>query len=701
METALHRTRPPRHSITSFVGRRREIDEARARLQQSRLVSLLGPGGVGKTRLAEEIAERSARAFRDSYRWIDLSSVRDPEALPSLAARALGVIDQSNRDTMAKILDYLRDKQVLIVLDNCEHLLQASSQFVASVLADAPQAHILATSREPLGVGGEAVFDLPPLSTPPAASGYRAVDVAVFESVALLVERAQSIVAGFELSDSNADALAELCLQLDGIPLAIELAAVRLRSLSATQLIQRLDHRFALLTGGDRSSMPRQQTLKALIDWSYDLCSDAERTLWARLSVFSGSFDLDAAEHICSCGTLTKESVIQLLDGLVAKSLVRVDRTAEELRYTQLMTVREYGHDLLEAGGDSEAVYRLHRDHYLQQAQKSADDWFSPRQSELLGMLRVDHFNLISALDWSLRAHDVTAASALSVALRYHWIAGGYLSDGRLRLERLLTHLDADDETRGDVLWVTAWTALIQGDRDGASSHLNECADIAARLGDTRLQAHHDHWAGLHALFSGRTTDAITLIDRALEVHRERNDGASVLTASFMLAMAQAYDGQLDQALATCRERSHRRRRARRAVEQSLCLVGIERRRVSSRPHRESNSRRTEGLEHSARLQRQDLHSTIHRSSRLVCASRRTNRTCRATIRGSRIGMATPGNIGSSFRAPHRKRFDGVDERRPPRHAGRHLRPLPKVIDRLVHRRRGRIGSGGDRKRRK
>lgn len=550
-ESPLYSNRPYRQSITSFIGRRKEIDEARVRLQQSRLVTLLGPGGVGKTRLAERIAEQTSRAFRDSYRWIDLASVRDPDALTPAAAAALGVIDQSNKDAMDKILDYLRDKHVLIVLDNCEHLLEASAQFVASVLVGAPEAHILATSRAPLGVGGEATFDLPPLSTPPLSTGYGAADVAVYESVTLLIERAQALFAGFELNDSNADDIAELCSQLDGIPLAIELAAVRLRSLSPSQLIRRLDHRFALLTGGDRSSMPRQQTLKALIDWSYDLCSDAERVLWARLSVFSGSLDLEAVEEVCSGGVLSKSGVVETLDGLIAQSLVRVDRSAAELRYSQLMTVREYGHELLEASGDSSTVYCRHRDHYLTRAQKYADDWFSPRQSEHLGLLRVDHYNLMSALDWSLRTEDFSSAAALSVALRYHWIAGGYLSDGRLRLERLLKHLQSDD-SRGDVLWVTAWTALIQGDRDGALDHLKECSDIAVRLDDPRLQSHHDHWAGLHALFSGHTSEAIALLSRAVEVHRAHNDKASVLTASFMLAMAQAYDGQLEQSLITC-----------------------------------------------------------------------------------------------------------------------------------------------------
>ncbi|MGX7729517.1 ATP-binding protein [Rhodococcus sp. 2H158] len=553
MESPLPRTKGLTPSLTSFVGRRREIDEARARLQQARLLSLLGPGGVGKTRLAEEIALRSARAFRDAFCWIDLAVVRDPEALPSAAAAALGVTDQSTRPVRDKILDHLRDRHMLIVVDNCEHLLDAAAAFVTTVLTGAPEVRVLATSREPLGVGGEFTYVLPPLSTPTESTGNRAADLALFESVTLLVERTQSVVAEFRMTDANADAVAQLCIQLDGIPLAIELAATRLRTLSPAQLVERLDRRFALLTGGNRAAVPRQQTLRALIDWSYELCSAPERTLWARLSVFPGSFDLQAAESICGGEDLPPEQVMDLLDGLVSKSLVTVDRSAENFRYSQLMTVREYGHELLDAGGQRNDLYRRHRDHYLERAQHYAADWYGPRQSELLSQWRIDHPNFMAALDWSLRDDsDLPDAAALAVALRYHWIAGGNLSNGRTRLERLLQRLPRSTRDRGNVLWVTAWTALIQGDREGAALHLAECGSIAAELEDAELQAHHDHWAALHALFCGRTTDAIDLYDAAIAVHRTRGDRAATLTALFQLAMAQTYDGRLDDALATC-----------------------------------------------------------------------------------------------------------------------------------------------------
>ncbi|HEY5855506.1 MAG TPA: LuxR C-terminal-related transcriptional regulator [Aldersonia sp.] len=539
--------------MTSFVGRRREIDEARARLQQSRLVSLLGPGGVGKTRLAQEVAARSARAFRDSFRWIDLAPVRDPERLLFAAAAALGVTDQSTRPVFDKNFDHVRSRRMLIVVDNCEHLLDAAAQFVATVLGEAPEVCVLATSREALGVDGEFTYVLPPLSTPPAGTGYRAVDLGAYEAVTLLVERAQGVVAGFAVTDRNAEAVAALCIQLDGIPLAIELAATRLRSMSATQLVERLDHRFALLTGGSRTAMPRQQTLRALIDWSYELCSEPERNLWAQLSVFPAGFDLEAAEAVCSVG----DPVLDLLDRLVSKSILAVDRSAEVLRsevlrYSQLMTVREYGSDLL-SDDERFELRRRHRDHYLHRTRNDAAAWCGPTQSELLAQWRTDHANLMAALDWSLQSpSEHSSAAELAVALRYHWIAGGNLSNGRIRLEQLLQRMPASTRERGAVLWVTAWVALIQGDHDGAAAHLDECGAIAVACGDVGLQAYRDHWSALRALFLGHTSESINLYRRAIEVHRRLGDNAAELTASFQLAMAQTYDGDLDGALDTC-----------------------------------------------------------------------------------------------------------------------------------------------------
>ena len=322
-------------------------------------------------------------------------------------------------------------------------------------------------------------------------------DIAPFESVSLLVERAQGVAADFRLTDANAARHRAAVQSARRDPARHRArrgpAAVAVRS----QLVERLDQRFALLTGGDRAAMPRQQTLRALIDWSYELCSDTERLLWSRLAVFPGSFDLEAAEAISGFGALSDSPVIDVLDRLVGKCLVTVDRSTERLRYSQLMTVREYGHELLELSGERDELYRRHLEHYSERARRSSLDWCGPGQSEILAELRIDHPNLVAALDWALHDDSQRAAAAeLAVSLRYHWIAGGNLSDGRTRLERILLRLTEPTRERGDVLWVTAWTALIQGDRDAAREHLDECTAIATALGDERLRAHADHWAG-------------------------------------------------------------------------------------------------------------------------------------------------------------------------------------------------------------
>ncbi|HET8994101.1 MULTISPECIES: LuxR C-terminal-related transcriptional regulator [unclassified Rhodococcus (in: high G+C Gram-positive bacteria)] len=539
--------------MTSFVGRRHELDAARVCLEQSRLVSLVGPGGVGKTRVAEELVDRTARVFRDGSAWIDLAPVREPDAVPSAAAAALGVTDQSSKPVVGKITDRVRDRHLLIVIDNCEHLLTPAVELVSLLLAAAPECRIVTTTREPLRVAGEKIYDLPPLALPEPSDHYRAAEAAHYEAVSLLVERAQNVIDAFELTETNVVAVVQLCRRLDGIPLALELAAAKLRSLSPAQLVERLDRRFALLTGGDRNALPRQQTLRALVDWSYELCSAPERSLWARLSVFAGGFDLDAVESVCGFGDIPVEDVVDLLDRLVAKSLVVVERSPGSVRYNQLMTVREYGSELLDAVADTEAVGRRHRDHFAALASRSARYWCGPDQSELLAQLRRDHANLMAALDWSLRTPgEVAIAAEFIVALRYHWIAGGNLSYGRRRVEQVLDHLTDPVRERGDALWVAAWIALIQGDRDAARRHLDECTSLAVALDDGALHAHADHWLGLHELFSGDTAHSIALYRSAIRVHRDNDDPASTLMAEFQLAMAECYEGLYDEALETC-----------------------------------------------------------------------------------------------------------------------------------------------------
>jgi predicted ATPase/DNA-binding CsgD family transcriptional regulator len=552
---------PEGHSLTSFVGRRRELAEARELMSRSRLLTLVGPGGVGKTRLAVELSWRARKAFRHGVWLVELAALEDGSLVGSQIAAALQLPDQSNRPPVERLADYLGERELLLVLDNCEHLLNEVAAMASVLLDVAPGLHVLATSREPLGILGEQTFAVPPLATPNDATT-EGRPLEAFESVQLLVDRARNVDPDFEITEGNRRPIAQLCQRLEGIPLAIELAVPRLRSLSAAQLVDRLDRRFDLLTGGSRVAVPRQQTLRALIDWSYELCDPAERLLWARLAVFPGGFDLAAAEDVCGFGEIDHEEVMDLLDRLIAKSLVIAERVGgahgqgrEQVRYRQLMTFREYGAELLSAMDESYVLRRRQRDHYLARAAAIVATWCGPDQAERLAEARRDHANFLSALEWSASTPgEEPVGTHLAALLRYHWHARGNLGDGRRWLDRMLA-LSADPTTeRGEALWAAAWVCIMQGDRDAADGYLQECHRIAQVRSDPALAAHADQWDGLRELFSGNAGRAIELLGGALAVHRRVGDTASVLMALFQLAIAQTYAGLPAEALETCRE---------------------------------------------------------------------------------------------------------------------------------------------------
>jgi predicted ATPase/DNA-binding CsgD family transcriptional regulator len=543
-------------SMTSFVGRRRELSEAKMRMTESRLVTLTGPGGVGKTRLAFELADRSRKAFRDGVWEVELASLEEEASLASAMLSALSVPDQSPRPSVEKLVEYLRERQILVVLDNCEHLLQAAAVLAAELLRAAPGLRILATSREPLGIAGERICLIPPLATPSPFESHTSEGLEQFEAVSLLIDRARSIVPDFAVTAENSDAVVQLCNSLDGMPLAIELAAARLRSLSVTQIVERLEKRFQLLTGGDRAGLPRQQTLRALIDWSCELCTPAEQLLWARLSVFPGSFDLESAENVCGFGDLDRLQIVDLMDRLVAKSIISTERSGEQVRYRQLMTMREYGAELLAGHDDGySTLKRRQRDHYLRRAADMVAGWCGPGQAEALSAMRNDHANLLSALEWSVNTlGEIRPTAELAALLRYHWIVGGFLSDGRRWLERILEQPGKPSSERGAALWVAAWVSLIQGDRDAAARYLNECRETAEVLNDLALAAHASHWSAVHQFCSGNLSGAMNLYESAIAAHKNAGDTASALIALFQLALAQTYSGDGNRALSTCRE---------------------------------------------------------------------------------------------------------------------------------------------------
>jgi predicted ATPase/DNA-binding CsgD family transcriptional regulator len=538
----------PGTSLTSFIGRRQTVDALVAALRASRLVTVTGPGGVGKTRTATAVAI----ALPEGALLVELASVTDATQVGPAVATALNVADQSNRDAVDRVIDHLRGRATLLVLDNCEHLLDSAARLVVRLLDALPDLRILATSREPLGIPGEQVHLLAPLDVPDEQEAKRSGPLEHVASVRLLVDRARRVLPDFTVTRENREAVVNLCRRLDGLPLAIELAAVRLRSLSVSQVVERLDRSFHLLAGTDRVATARHRSLRALIDWSHDLCGPAERLLWARLAIFPAPVDLETIEAVCGFRELADDRLLDALDGLVGKSVVVAQRQGERLRYRQFVTLREYGWELLAGSGEATLLHRRHRDHFVRRAAASVERWCGPDQADDLAQLREDHPNLLAALAWSADTPGEAAEGArLAVLLRYHWIAGGFLTYGRRWLERLISQLDEDRTERGDALWVSAWIALMQGDRGVARTYLRDCARIADLLEDRALNGQIAHWTALLNLFEGDLDAAITLFNRALEIHRSVGDTGSEFAAAFQLAMAQTYAEQPDDALRT------------------------------------------------------------------------------------------------------------------------------------------------------
>jgi len=516
-------------------------------------VTLTGPGGVGKTRLAIQAGGLTRRAFPDGVWLVNLAAVDDPVQLADAVMATLGIPDQSSQPAFEQLARHLAHRWLLLLLDNCEHLLPACAELVDGLLHRAPRLRVLATSRQPLQLPDEHVFIVDPLPTPQPDSALSAEMLARYESVALLVDRATAVQPAFTVHDGNRDAVARLCARLDGLPLAIELAATRLRSLSVEQVADRLDDRFRLLTGGSPAAMPRQRTLRALMDWSFELCSVQERQLWARLSVFPGDFDLAAAEATCAGAGLPREVIVDRLDGLVAKSVVSARPETPAARYQMLETIRQYGRELLTRAGLTRQLQRQHRDYYLRLACQCCARWCGPEQNSLLATLRREHDNLMTALEWSLADGDESAALELVSALRYHWSLN-YPAAGRRRLEQVLNQVRGASPQRGDALWVAAWVARIQGDTKASAMWRQECEDIADRYGDEHLHAYVHLFAGSMALFTGDPSDAARSLAASLVLLREQQDMPMILMGLFLYGLALNQCGESPAAQAACKE---------------------------------------------------------------------------------------------------------------------------------------------------
>lgn len=540
---------PPGRVLTTFVGRDRDVEAVAELLTHHRIVTITGPGGMGKTSLAGQVLRRyDLVATR-----IDLATISDNSEVAALVARGLRVAEQSNRPAEEQVIRHIGTRDELLYLDNCEHVRDGVRTLLAALLHECPHLVVLGTSTVRIDVPGEHLYELAPLPVPDEDGPVE--ELLDIPSVRLLVERTRQLVPDFGVTDANKDAVRRLCQLLDGIPLAIELAAPRLRVLAVADLVDRLDDRFAVLTGGGPHVPERHRTLRALVDWSYERCTDEERMVWARLSVFPGSFRLEAAEAVAGFGELAPERVLDVLTGLVERSVVLVQRSGERVRYRQLATVRDYGAGLLRERGEADEAMGHLLDFVLGRTREDAGAWCGPDQARFLERWRMEHTTMLAAFDWAIsRSERIDAAAELLVLLRHHWIAGGHLSDGRRWLDRMLGVDGLSPERRGHVLAVASWVCLIQGDRDAAAGYLREAQVLASTSEDRVLQAYVDAYHGLLALFEGRLEDAVARYQVCIPVFLEAGRQADAQTAMFQLAMAQTYLGRTGEALETCRE---------------------------------------------------------------------------------------------------------------------------------------------------
>ncbi|MFG3441354.1 ATP-binding protein [Nonomuraea sp. NPDC047897] len=536
--------------LTSFVGRRQEIADVKRLLSGSRLVTLVGVGGVGKTRLALRVAADVRRAFPDGVALVELATLEGPDLLVRTVSEVLQIVDFSTRPALDVLAERIRDKRMLLVLDNCEHLLHDCAVLAETLVRAGAGLRILATSRQALGATGEQTMVVPALPLPERdGSRLSAEALERSDAVRLFAERAAAVVPGFEVTEDNRDAVARICASLDGIPLAIELAAVRLRALSVEQLLLRLEDRFGLLTAGSRALLPRQRTLRALIDWSHTLCTEQEQLLWGRLSVFAGSLDLEAAEKVCSGDGIAAEEVVDLVIGLVDKSILIREEHQPNVRYRLLETIRQYGRDRLRESGQEEALRRRHRDWFHELVIDAHRQWFGPDQVSWYTRLRTEHDNLRTALDFcATTPGESETGLTMATALRYYWIAADFPQEARSWLGRLLAIDPRPTSARAWAQCLTARLAVLQSDFAVAESLIPQCRELGERLRDPALTGATAYVAGLGALLRRDLEAARTLLGEALEHCRRADDPMGTANALIYLATTHSLLGSSEEA---------------------------------------------------------------------------------------------------------------------------------------------------------
>ncbi|MDQ3932552.1 MAG: adenylate/guanylate cyclase domain-containing protein [Actinomycetota bacterium] len=536
--------------LSSFVGRAEELAAVQAALDRSRLVTLTGAGGSGKTRLALQVAADRVEQHPDGVWLVDLAGLSDPELVPQATLAALRAPEHAGRGVFEALSDFLVSRDLLLVVDNCEHLIDAAAELADRVLRAAPQVRLLATSREPLNVAGEVSWRVPSLSLPQDATPADAVSEGS-EAVALFVERAQAADPGFELTPDNLPAVAAICRRLDGLPLAIELAAARMRGLSVEDLAARVHDRFALLTGGTRTALPRQRTLEATVAWSYDLLGDDERRLFARLSVFAGTFTLDTVEEVCAGHALERGRIVDLLTALVDKSLVAVHLNGGPARYRLLETLRDYARKRLAESSDREAVRAAHRRWAVAYAEAVGRQLPGPQQKSWTRDTAATADDLRAAIEHAIDDGDVETALRIVVGLDLWYTIGNSLREGRRWLDRLLPLADgANPGLLGRALSLHGWILGHFGETDRAVAVLERSLTLLSKVDDPCGLAFATLYLAVARWRAGEPQTVRELLHEAVTAFDQLSDPFGLSLGRWLLILWELEFGQVNEAAA-------------------------------------------------------------------------------------------------------------------------------------------------------